>query len=65
MAGQDFRGTCNLRFDDTNPVTEDVNMPTDRQRAPVFDWEDWSYVRLLETLRTEDHATGKARHVDS
>src|SRR5205823_1706986 len=39
----DFSGTCNLRFDDTNPVTEDVEY-VDSIKEDVrwlgFDWED-------------------------
>jgi glutaminyl-tRNA synthetase len=39
----DFGGACNLRFDDTNPVTEDVEY-VDSIKADVrwlgFDWED-------------------------
>ena len=40
---RDFRGVCNLRFDDTNPVTEDVEY-VDSIKEDVrwlgFDWED-------------------------
>ena len=40
---RDFGGTCNLRFDDTNPVTEDVEY-VDSIKEDVrwlgFDWED-------------------------
>src|SRR6188768_2071402 len=40
---RDFGGTCNLRFDDTNPVTEDTEY-VDSIQADVrwlgFDWED-------------------------
>ncbi len=43
---RDFAGTCNLRFDDTNPVTEDVEY-VDSIKADVrwlgFDWEDRLY----------------------
>ena len=42
----DFNGTCNLRFDDTNPVTEDVEY-VDSIQADVrwlgFSWEDRLY----------------------
>ncbi len=40
---RDFGGTCNLRFDDTNPVTEDVEYVEsiqDNVRWLGFDWED-------------------------
>src|SRR5437867_1988415 len=40
---QDFGGICNLRFDDTNPVTEDVEY-VESIKADVrwlgFDWHD-------------------------
>ena len=40
---RDFEGACNLRFDDTNPVTEDTEY-VDSIQADVrwlgFDWED-------------------------
>ncbi len=43
---RDFAGTCNLRFDDTNPVTEDVEY-VESIKADVrwlgFDWEDRLY----------------------
>jgi len=42
----DFRGTCNLRFDDTNPVTEDVEYVDSIQedvRWLGFDWHDRPY----------------------
>jgi glutaminyl-tRNA synthetase len=42
----DFNGTCNLRFDDTNPVTEDVEY-VDSIQADVrwlgFSWDDRLY----------------------
>jgi glutaminyl-tRNA synthetase len=42
----DFSGTCNLRFDDTNPVTEDVEY-VDSIQADVrwlgFSWDDRLY----------------------
>ena len=40
---RDFGGTCNLRFDDTNPVTEDtefVDSIQDDVRWLGFSWED-------------------------
>ncbi len=40
---RDFGGVCNLRFDDTNPVTEDVEYVESIQqdvRWLGFDWED-------------------------
>ena len=40
---RDFRGICNLRFDDTNPVTEDtefVDSIQDDVRWLGFTWED-------------------------
>ncbi len=40
---RDFGGTCNLRFDDTNPVTEDVEYVEAIQhdiRWLGFDWDD-------------------------
>ena len=40
---RDFGGTCNLRFDDTNPVTEDVEYVESIQddvRWLGFDWDD-------------------------
>src|SRR5580765_5706860 len=43
---RDFGGTCNLRFDDTNPVTEDVEY-VDSIQADVkwlgFSWDDRLY----------------------
>src|SRR5512132_2721957 len=43
---EDYRGTCNLRFDDTNPVTEDVEY-VDSIREDVhwlgFSWDDREY----------------------
>jgi glutaminyl-tRNA synthetase len=43
---RDFVGTCNLRFDDTNPVTEDVEY-VDSIQADVkwlgFSWDDRLY----------------------
>jgi glutaminyl-tRNA synthetase len=43
---RDFGGTCNLRFDDTNPVTEDieyVNAIQDDVRWLGFSWDDRLY----------------------
>src|SRR3954451_20359460 len=43
---KDYRGTCNLRFDDTNPVKEDVEYVESIQadvRWLGFDWEDRLY----------------------
>src|ERR1700748_3676588 len=43
---QDFGGTCNLRFDDTNPVTEDVEYVDSIQedvRWLGFSWADRLY----------------------
>lgn len=43
---RDFRGHCNLRFDDTNPTTEDVEYVESIQRDIHwlgFDWEDRLY----------------------
>ena len=43
---QDFGGTCNLRFDDTNPVTEDVEYVESIQedvRWLGFSWDDRLY----------------------
>jgi len=43
---RDFAGTCNLRFDDTNPVTEDVEYVESIQhdvRWLGFSWEDRLY----------------------
>jgi glutaminyl-tRNA synthetase len=40
---RDFAGTCNLRFDDTNPVTEDVEYVRSIQEDVQwlgFSWED-------------------------
>ena len=40
---QDFGGTCNLRFDDTNPVTEDVEYVESIQEDVAwlgFSWDD-------------------------
>jgi glutaminyl-tRNA synthetase len=43
---QEYRGTCNLRFDDTNPETEEVEYVDaiqDDLRWLGFDWEDRLY----------------------
>jgi glutaminyl-tRNA synthetase len=43
---RDFQGTCNLRFDDTNPVTEDVEYVEsikDDVRWLGFSWDDRLY----------------------
>ena len=43
---RDFGGTCNLRFDDTNPVTEDVEYVDSIQedvRWVGFSWDDRLY----------------------
>ncbi len=43
---RDFGGTCNLRFDDTNPVTEDVEYVDSIQedvRWLGFSWDDRLY----------------------
>jgi glutaminyl-tRNA synthetase len=43
---RDFSGTCNLRFDDTNPVTEDVEYVDSIQedvRWLGFSWDDRLY----------------------
>ena len=40
---QEYEGTCNLRFDDTNPVKEDVEYVDSIQedvRWLGFDWDD-------------------------
>jgi glutaminyl-tRNA synthetase len=52
---EEYRGTCNLRFDDTNPVTEDVEY-VDSIREDVrwlgFSWDDREYYAsdYFETL---------------
>jgi len=43
---RDYKGLCNLRFDDTNPETEDVeyvNSITEDVRWLGFDWQDRLY----------------------
>src|SRR6187399_1320415 len=52
---RDFHGACNLRFDDTNPVTEDteyVDSIQDDVRWLGFSWEDRLYYAsdYFETL---------------
>ncbi len=45
----EFGGHCNLRFDDTNPVKEDVEYVDsikDDVRWLGFDWDDREYFRL-------------------
>ena len=46
---QEFGGTCNLRFDDTNPTKEDVEYVDsiiEDVRWLGFDWDDRLYLRL-------------------
>ncbi len=46
---RDYKGLCNLRMDDTNPETEDmeyVNAIKEDVRWLGFDWEDREYLRL-------------------
>ena len=46
---QDFGGVCNLRFDDTDPETEDPEYVQSIQndiRWLGFDWEDRLYFRV-------------------
>jgi glutaminyl-tRNA synthetase len=68
----EYGGTCNLRFDDTNPVTEDVEY-VDSIREDVrwlgFDWSDREYYasdyfEQLYDLAVELVKAGKA-YVDS
>src|SRR5512138_3535232 len=43
---RDYHGTCNLRFDDTNPITEEVEYThaiIDAVRWLGFDWQDRMY----------------------
>ena len=54
---RDFGGTCNLRFDDTNPVTEDVEYVDSIQddvRWLGFEWNERPYYAsdYFETLYT-------------
>jgi glutaminyl-tRNA synthetase len=65
---RDFHGTCNLRFDDTNPVTEDVEYVDSIQedvRWLGFTWHDRPYYasdyfeklyECAETLIKDGHA---------
>jgi glutaminyl-tRNA synthetase len=71
-AAQDFHGTCNLRFDDTNPVKEDVEY-VDAIQDDVhwlgFDWQDRLYYASDYFPQLYDYAVllitaGKA-YVDS
>jgi glutaminyl-tRNA synthetase len=69
---RDFKGTCNLRFDDTNPVTEDVEYVDSIQqdvRWLGFDWDDRlyyasDYFEQLYTCAEKLIIDGKA-YVDS
>ena len=57
-----FGGKCNLRFDDTNPVKEDVEYVEaikEDIRWLGFDWEDREYL-CLRLLRTALRVGGKA-----
>src|SRR3989338_2423617 len=43
---RDYNGTCNLRFDDTNPTTEEleyINAIIDAVKWLGFDWQDRMY----------------------
>src|SRR5262249_21897405 len=69
---QEFSGTCNLRFDDTNPTTEDVEY-VDSIKEDVrwlgFDWDDRLYFASDYFGQLYEYAvhlirTGKA-YVDS
>ena len=69
---EDYRGMCNLRFDDTNPVTEDVEY-VDSIRDDVhwlgFSWDDREYYasdyfEKLYDIAVDLIKTGKA-YVDS
>jgi glutaminyl-tRNA synthetase len=68
----DFNGTCNLRFDDTNPVTEDVEYVRSIQedvRWLGFSWDDRlfyasDYFERLYECAVQLIADGKA-YVDS
>ncbi len=69
---RDFAGTCNLRFDDTNPVTEDVEYVRSIQEDVQwlgFSWEDRlfyasDYFEHLYTCAVQLITDGKA-YVDS
>ena len=68
----DFGGTCNLRFDDTNPATEDMEYVRAIERDVRwlgFDWEDRQYFASDYFEQLYQHAvylieTGNA-YVDS
>src|SRR5690242_8409278 len=71
-AAADFRGTCNLRFDDTNPVKEDVEYVESIQDDVHwlgFDWQDRLFYASDYFQKLYDYAVlliraGKA-YVDS
>jgi glutaminyl-tRNA synthetase len=71
-AATDFRGTCNLRFDDTNPVKEDVEYVESIQDDVHwlgFDWQDRLFYASDYFQKLYDYAVlliqaGKA-YVDS
>ncbi len=55
----EFDGTCNLRFDDTNPVKEDVEYVESIQqdiRWLGFDWDDRLYYASDYFQKLYDHA---------
>jgi glutaminyl-tRNA synthetase len=55
----EYRGTCNLRFDDTNPSTEDVEYVESIQqdvRWLGFDWQDRCYYASDYFDRLYDYA---------
>jgi glutaminyl-tRNA synthetase len=68
----EFKGSCNLRFDDTNPTKEDIEYVEFIQedvRWPGFDWEDRlyfasDYFELLHAYTVPLIQKGKA-HGDS
>jgi glutaminyl-tRNA synthetase len=69
---RDFSGTCNLRFDDTNPVTEDVEYVESIEedvRWLGFSWEDRLYYASNYFERLYQSAEGLIRdgkaYVDS
>jgi len=65
---EDYKGTCNLRFDDTNPEKEDVDFVNAIQedvRWLGFDWEDRlfyasDYFQKLHDFAVELIQSGKA-----
>ena len=68
----EFGGICNLRFDDTNPVKEDieyVDSIKDDVRWLGFDWGDREYYAADYYQQLYDHAEGLIRqglaYVDS